>query len=208
MKKIREIFVYLLMILALSNVVLLGAAEEEKPLNTAISNINWSKVDYLFLNENYTNFEFTIDYDIINPNEENVTLTFPTCGYSIFANMSAYFKDRKLEMYDYTSFCGLSVIYTECFSSGLTSKTVHYIIGIKKQGLTNLPDGTYYIWMECCNIDDSVVTANSTKLLIKEGNPIIIYDCNEPTIRLNLPFRYLILSKLFILFWNIFLKKK
>ncbi len=139
MKKVSGIFVCLLMILALS-VVSLGAVEVEKPPNTAITNIIWSKVDYLYLNENYTNFEFTIDYDILNLNEENVTLTFPDYSYRLFAKMSANFKDRKSEMYDYTTFGGISVIYTVNFSSGLTSKTVHYRIGINKQGLTDLPD--------------------------------------------------------------------
>jgi len=61
--------------------------------------------------------------------------------------------------------------------------------------------------MESRNIDDSVVTANNTKLSIRNGNPTIIYDCNEATIRLNLPLSYLILGNLFILFWSVILKK-
>lgn len=186
MKKEKVFTICLVVIIACSNIMMLHATEEQ-PLNAAITDISWTTVEYAFLNENYTNFEFTIDYDITNPNDENITLAFPNSGWRFYIDMNATFRNKNIEMKDYTSFGGLSVVCYENFSYGITSKTQPYWIGFNKQDLTVPPDGTYYLMIKSKNIDDSIVTSNITRLYIRDSNPTIIYDYTGPTINLVIP---------------------
>lgn len=197
MKKIRGIIIGIVILLVFGNALFL-TAKEEQPLTTGITKIVWEKVEYESLNQNYSNFEFTINYDILNPNEENVTLTYPGSAYEFKANVSAQFKDKQLTMYDYTSFVGYPAEREENITSGITSKSTSYRIGINKKNITELPEGIYYFWIKAYNSDETEVKSNITTLIVKNGNPTIYYNI-ETTIIMGKSLVFIFVSNLFIL---------
>lgn len=67
------------------------------PINTGITNLSWSKNDTIEFNENYTYFDFVIDYEISNPNKNPVTFRSPS-SLAFLPNISIIFENNTLNI--------------------------------------------------------------------------------------------------------------
>ncbi|MBK5114949.1 MAG: hypothetical protein JJE41_15090 [Candidatus Heimdallarchaeota archaeon] len=160
-----------------------GIDEDQELLSTGITYLSWSETGGGYLNESHSHFEFYMDFEISNPNNEEIIVSFPTLGNDFYANMTVTFKRNNYDSYDHLSFIGLSAVWERNFTPGITKDNTTFILSIKEQGLTNLPDGIYDIWI----FSTSFVSFdyNHTELAINKGIPIIDYD-PETTIRLGI----------------------
>ncbi len=155
-----------------------GTEETTRSLSTDITNISWSKLELVYLNENHSNFEFNIAFEISNPNNEEVTLSFPYAGSTFFGNSSISFDNRKYESYDHTWIGGLCWVGNETFQPGITKKNIKYWVSVTEQGLLELPDGRYDIWV-FAHCYEPLVEYNHTIIRIRNG--IADIDYNPPT---------------------------
>ncbi|NHJ39259.1 MAG: hypothetical protein FK731_04440 [Asgard group archaeon] len=155
-----------------------GTEDDLVSLNTGIAKISWSKVDYVYLDETHSHFEFIIDFEISNPNKVEVTLSFPYAGCTFFGNMTISFRNRNYETYDNTWIGGQCVVGYITFQPGITKENVMYRLSIEKQGLLELPDGRYDTWIfvDCY---ESIVDYNHTLINVRNG--IAEIDYNPPT---------------------------
>lgn len=177
----------------------------ELPLSTAITHLEYSSIDSTYLNENYSNFEFTIDFQIANPNSENVILEFTTTGNNFLGNMTATINNKHSEIFNYDPGC-FGACWTFNISPGIVNKTITYRIGLTQQGLEELPDGKYILWVEISPFDERIYIANQTLLIIKDGNTYIYYN-QLISMKLNPSLIYFLISGVIIINFNMIYKK-
>ena len=71
-----------------------GIDEDQKLLSTGITYLSWSETGGGYLNESHSHFEFYMDFEISNPNNEEVTIRYPDLGLKFYGNMSISFKNK------------------------------------------------------------------------------------------------------------------
>lgn len=160
-----------------------GIDEDQELLSTGITYLSWSETGGGYLNESHSHFEFYMDFEISNPNNEEVTIRYPDLGLKFYGNMSISFKNKNYNSYIHFQFTALSAETEETYKQGITERNTTFTLSITEQGLTQLPDGTYDIWV--ANRSYNPFICNHTKLKIKNGISTIDYD-PETTIRLGM----------------------
>lgn len=150
-----------------------GTAEDQLLLSTGITYLSWSQTDGEYLNEIHSHFEFYMDFEISNPNNEEVTIRYPDLGLKFYANMTISFRNRNYNSYGHFQFTALSAETEETYQEGITERNTTFVLSVTEEGLTQLPDGSYDIWI--ANRSYAPFICNHTKMTIKNGNPTIDY---------------------------------
>ena len=164
-KKFRlGVTIALLVLVNFSAIV--GVYELRKPIITTITNLDWSETNYDHPEGNYSFFDFAIDYRINNTAKLKTEVIFPYCNLEFLGNISACFEDENLEIY-YYPIVGLCAIGETTIEPGITTSSVGFILAINKEGLTNLPDGNYSVWVYFYGVSD--ILYNVTTIVVDDG---------------------------------------
>lgn len=91
------IMILILLMLVSGNTV--KGEENLLSCSTTITNLTWSDYYHHTYNENYSYFKFEISYQILNPNQENVTLQFPNL-LQFKSNMSIELENSSIIAYE------------------------------------------------------------------------------------------------------------
>ena len=189
MSKINWISVIIILIIFTSTCKTKGVFELNSPIDTEITNLAWTNTEYSYPGEGYSYFNFTIDYNIINPSYQTVTITIPYCNLGFLANVTVDFVDENLEVYNY-GYIGLCAIGYIDVEPGITNVVTGYMLAINETGLTILPDGIYTIWIFCYGVSD--VTFSETILKMENGIANITYG-SVPSVSIGFPIPTLVL---------------
>lgn len=160
-----------------------GTDENQELLSTGITYLSWSKTSGGYLNENHSHFDFYMDFEISNPNNEEVIIRYPDLGLKFYANMTIAFRNKNFDSYGHFQFTALPAETEETYKQGITERNTTFTLSITKEDLTQLPDGNYDIWVANRSYDPFI--CNQTKLTINNGNPTIDYN-PETSIQLGL----------------------
>ena len=139
---------------------------------TRIASITWEPSSYEYPNENYSYFDFIIEYEILNPNSTEITLTFPYCNLLFTANFSVNFENPELEIYYYAP-VGLCAIAEITIKPGIINGTIMHVLAIMEEGYNTLPDGVYSIGIFGYGVPE--VIQNPSILIVEEGEISIDY---------------------------------
>lgn len=159
-----------------------GVSEEFSALSTAITYLNWSEYSPYSINENYSVFSFFVEYQILNPNPDAITIHFSyTVQFKI--NMSFTLEDKNLIAYEepWGAFC---MITEKTLQPGFTYGTSSTNIIIREKNQTKLPDGIYVFWVQdyCSGLDSSFIFYNQTILKLNSNESIIDYGTTTYTL--------------------------
>ncbi|NPE10063.1 MAG: hypothetical protein GNW80_17415 [Asgard group archaeon] len=155
-----------------------GSFNRRKVIYTAITKISSTSFLGPELCENCTQFDFLLDYEILNPRIRKITLAFPYYNLHLLPNVTAVFEDTNYTLApDYI--VGLPAFSQRTFDPGITCAKYNYRIAILAQNLTTLPNGEYtfliygYWWL-------SSVVFNETIMTISDEGTNILYGTLPP----------------------------
>ena len=155
-----------------------GSFNGRKVIYTAITNISPTSFLGPELCENCTQFDFLLDYEILNPRIRKITLALPYYNLHLLPNVTAVFEDANYTLaHDYI--VGLPMVSQRTFDPGITSKKTVHRIGVLTPNLTALPNGEYtfliygYRWL-------SSVVFNETIMTISDEGTHILYGTLPP----------------------------
>ena len=155
-----------------------GSFNGRKVIYTAITNISPTSFLGPELCENCTQFDFLLDYEILNPRIRRITLAFPYYNLQLLPNVTAVFEDANYTLaHDFI--VGLPMFSQRTFDPGITCKKTNYRVAILAQNVTTLPNGEYtfviygYRWL-------SSVVFNETIMTISDEGTQILYGTLPP----------------------------
>ena len=178
----------------------------DNPLKTKIKDISWEKKPPTYM-DNHTHFEFTINFDITNPTNESVTLSYPYAGCQFYGNFKVIFYNLGIEALNHTYYGGLCVVGEREFQPGTENEDVYYIMGFEEENMTRLPDGHYTIWVASYNYGDNV-HHNYAYIRIVDGISTISYEEELPTLEISNNYNAFLTSLFVVLLCIGFTKRK
>ncbi len=151
-----------------------GSFNGRKVIYTAITNISPTSFLGPELCENCTQFDFLLDYEILNPRIRKITLNFPYYNLHLLPNVTAVFEDANYTLApDYP--VGMPAFSQRTFDPGITRAKYNYRIAILAQNLTALPNGEYsfliygYYWLPAVVFNETVMTISDEGTFIQYG---------------------------------------
>lgn len=151
-----------------------GSFNERKVIYTAITNISPTSFLGPELCENCTQFDFLLDYEILNPRIRKITLAFPYYNLHLLPNVTAVFEDANYTLAP-DFIVGLPAFSQRTFDPGITSAKTNYRIAILAQNLSTLPNGEYtflifgYYWLSSVVFNETVMTISDEGIFFQYG---------------------------------------
>lgn len=170
----------LLMLVSVKTVT--GVEEDLLSCSTAITNLTWSENYDSTNNENNSYFKFQLDYQISNPNQENVTLYFPNLSQFV-SNMTIVLENSSIVAYE-SPWGTFPAISEKKLQPGITKENTSFKLTIEMQDVTSLLDGIYTIWVDDDRVQNTnpLIVHNKTILTIEDGVIIIDYGTTIVTL--------------------------
>ncbi|NHJ49642.1 MAG: hypothetical protein FK733_17765 [Asgard group archaeon] len=206
MFKKKHTSIILAIILFTSISVVFGNVKVFNPVTTGITNLNWSHHNSSeSLNEDYSYFNFIIDYNIFNPNKNPIVYDLAYCNLAFLPNISISFDNETIE-YIPPHYIGLCALGNKTVYPGITEEIGYCSLTIKTKGLTDLPNGRYTLWVYLR--DHPEVIANTTLMIIADDKTSIYYNTSQ-TLGLDIPFaNIMIITSIISVSLVYFYKKK
>ncbi|MHA1586751.1 MAG: hypothetical protein ACTSUW_05370 [Candidatus Heimdallarchaeota archaeon] len=188
------------------------------PIEIWITYLSWYISDQTLPGENSSHFEFDMDFIIYNPNDENVTLTFPNLR-QFYGNISIELENpnHNASLYHGGDFPAIS---ERTLEPGVSEDSLPFLMLIfETPDLIDLPDGNYSFWILGGSpfSEWSVITSYHTNVTIDDGLIFIDYfvtilpttPTTSPTLEINISYSVLYISSfIFIGVLHIIKKKR
>jgi len=155
-----------------------GDSNNRKVIYTAITDISLSNIAAPELCENCTQFDFLLDYEILNPRIRKLLLPFSCLGLNLLPNISVSLDDNNYTMI-YTHYACLTSISHRIFDPGITCEKTYFSLAFKDQNFTKLPYGEYTFWIYGRTWLPAVVF-NETIMTISDEGTFIQYGTLPP----------------------------
>jgi hypothetical protein len=123
-----------------------GSKDIIRPVETKITLFNWNHVIPTFEGNNYSYFEFYVEYEIYNPNPHPVTFTLPYCNLAFLPNISISLENDTIE-YIPPGYIGVCMIGEKTVKPGITTESRLCTLIFKEEGISELPNGEYHLWV-------------------------------------------------------------
>ena len=151
-----------------------GSSSTRRVIYTAITGI--SPISFIGPEfcENCTNFDFLLDYEILNPRIRKLTLPFSNYYLHFLPIVTASFEDANYTLISYKP-PSLPMVSRQTFDPGITCATTLCRIAILTQNLTSLPYGEYTFaiygltWQQTVIFNETVMTISDEGTFIQYG---------------------------------------
>ena len=193
-----------------------NAAYDLLPVETWITDLSWDVAAETLPCETCSHFGFEVDFNLYNPNDINVNLTFPYVR-QFLGNMTIELEDpnHNASLHHGGDLCAISEIYIE---PGVTQKSLAYLLLIfETPDLIELPDGNYSIWVyggsQLFSFNSSIIFSHRTNVTIDNGEIFIDYFITtlptptSPTIGINISYAVICISA-FVFVGLLYITKK
>jgi len=155
-----------------------GSSTNRRVIYTAITKIGLTSFFGPELCENCTQFDFLIDYEILNPRIRKLTLPFSCLSINLLPNISVSLDANNYTMV-YTQYMCLTAIGQRTFDPGITFEKTYFSLAIQNQNLTKLPNGEYTLWIYGRTWQPTVLF-NETIMTISDEGTFIQYGTLPP----------------------------
>lgn len=161
------------------------------PIETWITDINWNLHEDLLLTTDSSEFDINSDFNIYNPNDVNVTLTFPHSKQFV-GNFSAELEDENHNASCYTGGAFTAITYRTLEPGLSQDSTSIFRMQFDSDGLIVLPNGNYSFWIYGEGNPD--IISHLTNLTVIDGEIFIDYfittiptpPTTSPTLEINI----------------------
>ncbi|MFW9924847.1 MAG: hypothetical protein ACFFDW_16335 [Candidatus Thorarchaeota archaeon] len=206
----RSGYVFLIMILLVTNVNLIKAeGEEYQKINVTITDIEISKKEGYPENETLSIFIFNTAVRINNPNNESLKLTLTAPNQLYATNLTAKLDDSKINWHLNSLNIGLFQMIVHMYIDvGVTEVVSESHLYVEKGGLEYPPNGRYVFWIFLTSFGETLLNSTRTLMIIENGVPSFNFNYNTLEISANSFQSFFSLAILVILVNSSQLKKR
>jgi hypothetical protein len=164
------ILVYILILTILFPAMRISA--EDSYIHIRVTDANFPPKTRVYEDLNFTRFSFDMDYQIVNPTQSEIIITFSSSPFP-FPRLKTNLENKTLDVYQ--AFIIEPVPGEYALQPGIKNESFLFSIEIDNYIDENLPLGRYELWFDYTNTSSSPVPVETKKMLIHVSDTNISY---------------------------------